>query len=108
MNIVPELLNRGKKVIAHGGDFRLRDAAQYEQFYRRPHQATTLLSKSVCGLPEWNREQIKTATLVANPGCYPTSAILPLAPLLFEIAALTDTSDHGEGILVKEGLATCF
>ncbi|MEK6565296.1 MAG: N-acetyl-gamma-glutamyl-phosphate reductase [Bacteroidota bacterium] len=84
MNIVPELLNRGKKVIDLGGDFRLRDASQYEQFYKHPHQAATLLSKSVYGLPEWNREQIKTATLVANPGCYPTSAILPLAPLLKE------------------------
>ena len=84
MNIVPELLNRGKKVIDLGGDFRLRDASQYEQFYKHPHQAATLLSKSVYGLPEWNREQIRTATLVANPGCYPTSAILPLALLLKE------------------------
>ena len=84
MNIVPELLKRGKKVIDLGGDFRLRDASQYEQFYKHPHQAATFLSKSVYGLPEWNREQIKAATLVANPGCYPTSAILPLAPLLKE------------------------
>ena len=84
MNIVPELLNRGKKVIDLGGDFRLRDASQYEQFYKHPHRATALLTKSVYGLPEWNREQIKPATLVANPGCYPTSAILALAPFLKE------------------------
>lgn len=84
MNIVPELLQRGKRVIDLGGDFRLRDATTYEKYYKRPHRSAFLLSESVYGLPEWNREHIKTAKLVANPGCYPTSAIVPLIPLLKE------------------------
>jgi N-acetyl-gamma-glutamyl-phosphate reductase len=84
MNIVPELLNRGKKVIDLGGDFRLKDASLYEKFYKHEHTAKDLLPQAVFGLPEWNRQQIKSASLVANPGCYPTSAILPLAPILKE------------------------
>ncbi|HXG37911.1 MAG TPA: N-acetyl-gamma-glutamyl-phosphate reductase [Bacteroidota bacterium] len=82
MNIVPELLQRGKRVIDLGGDFRLRDATVYEQYYKHRHTSASLLTESVYGLPEWNRERIKTAKLVANPGCYPTSATLPLLPLL--------------------------
>jgi N-acetyl-gamma-glutamyl-phosphate reductase len=81
MRIMPELLGRGKRVIDLGGDFRL-DTAQYERYYEREHTAPTLLSQAVYGLPEWNREAIRQARLIANPGCYPTSAILPLAPLL--------------------------
>jgi len=84
MNIVPDLLAKGKRVIDLGGDFRLRNAAEYERFYKREHKAPNLLSESVYGLPEWNRDKIKSASLVANPGCYPTSIILPLAPLLKE------------------------
>ena len=84
MNIVPELLQRGKKVVDLGGDFRLRDAAVYEQFYKRNHKAPDILPRAVYGLPEWNRTHVQSAPLVANPGCYPTSAILPLAPLLKE------------------------
>lgn len=82
MNIVPELLQRGKRIVDLGGDFRLRDAATYAQFYKHPHTSPSLLAESVYGLPEWNREQIKSAKLVANPGCYPTSVTLPLIPLL--------------------------
>jgi N-acetyl-gamma-glutamyl-phosphate reductase len=84
MTIVPELLGRGKRIVDLGGDFRLRDGALYEQYYHRTHQAPEQLATAVYGLPEWNTEQIRTASLVANPGCYPTSAILPLAPLLKE------------------------
>ena len=84
MNLIPELLNRGKKVVDLGGDFRLGTAAQYERYYHRPHRAPELLSNAVYGLPEWHSEAIKAASLLANPGCYPTSAILPLAPLLKE------------------------
>ena len=84
MNIVPELLNRGKRIIDLGGDFRLKDAALYEKYYKVEHTAKQLLPQAVFGLPEWNREKIKSASLVANPGCYPTSAILPIAPLLKE------------------------
>ncbi len=84
MNIVPGLLERGKKVIDLGGDFRLKDPALYEKFYKHQHSAVHLLPKAVFGLPEWNRAALRTASLVANPGCYPTSAILPLAPVLKE------------------------
>ncbi len=82
MAMAPQLLERGLKVCDFGGDFRLRDAASYEHWYKTLHTARELLAKAVYGLPEWNREKIKSAQLVANPGCYPTSAILPLAPLV--------------------------
>lgn len=84
MNIVPDLLAKGKKVIDLGGDFRLRDVALYETFYKRQHHAKEAVQQAVFGLPEWNREAIKSGTLIANPGCYPTGAIIPLAPVLKE------------------------
>ncbi len=84
MNIVPELLSAGKRVIDLGGDFRFHDVALYEKYYRRTHTARETVSRAVYGLPEWNASQIKSAVLVANPGCYPTAAILPLAPLIKE------------------------
>jgi N-acetyl-gamma-glutamyl-phosphate reductase len=82
MRLVPELLERGTRIIDLGGDFRLRSAERYEQAYGRRHTAPELLGKAVYGLPELNRTQIAGAALVANPGCYPTSAILALAPAL--------------------------
>jgi N-acetyl-gamma-glutamyl-phosphate reductase len=84
MNLVPELLDRKKKVIDLGGDFRLREPSLYAKYYKHEHTSSHLLSRSVYGLPELNRDQIKSAHLVANPGCYPTSAILPLVPVLKE------------------------
>lgn len=84
MRIVPELLKRGKKIIDLGGDFRLKDVSLYERYYKHPHSAAEHVGQAVYGLPEWNREAIRKATLVANPGCYPTSALLPLLPLLKE------------------------
>lgn len=82
MHIVPELLDQGKRIVDLGGDFRLPDAMLYEQYYKHKHTAPSLLGRSVYGLPEWSREDIRKAPLVANPGCYPTGAILPLVPLL--------------------------
>ncbi len=82
LEIAPELLKLGVKVIDLGADFRLRDAETYAQWYKLPHTAPDALKEAVYGLPELHREQIKTARLVANPGCYPTSAILALAPLI--------------------------
>ena len=84
MNLVPAMLSAGKRVIDLGGDFRLQDTSLYERYYKRTHSAHALLKQAVYGLPEWNYPQIKSASLIANPGCYPTSAILPLAPLLKE------------------------
>lgn len=90
MRIVPELLQRGKRIIDLGGDFRLKNVSLYEQYYSRQHSSPEHLSHSVYGLPEWNRDAIRKADLVANPGCYPTSALLPLLPLLKEKAIRDD------------------
>jgi N-acetyl-gamma-glutamyl-phosphate reductase len=79
---VPELLAAGAKVIDFSADYRLNDADTFRQWYHEEHPDPQRLGKVVYGLPEWFREQIRRADLVANPGCYPTSAILPLAPFL--------------------------
>jgi N-acetyl-gamma-glutamyl-phosphate reductase len=76
------LLNAGCTVIDLSADFRLKSAAIYKEFYAHEHPAPDLLAKSVYGLPEFYREQIKKAALVASPGCYPTSILLPTIPLL--------------------------
>ncbi|MBI3752568.1 MAG: N-acetyl-gamma-glutamyl-phosphate reductase [Deltaproteobacteria bacterium] len=83
MEIVPNLLKNRKKVIDLSADFRLKDAKVYEAWYGK-HTAKGLLKKAVYGLPELYREKVKDAALVANPGCYPTGAILGLAPLIKE------------------------
>ncbi|MFH0937818.1 MAG: N-acetyl-gamma-glutamyl-phosphate reductase [Planctomycetota bacterium] len=80
--LVPPLLKGGAKVIDLGAEFRFKDAAIYEQWYKEPHTCKNLLSDAVYGLPELFKSQIKSAQLVGNPGCYVTSAILALAPLL--------------------------
>jgi N-acetyl-gamma-glutamyl-phosphate reductase len=71
----------GAKVIDLSADFRLHDPATYEAWYGHPHRETDLLRDAVYGLPELHREAIAQASLIANPGCYPTSVILGLAPL---------------------------
>jgi len=78
--LVAELRERGVRVVDLSADFRLRDVAVYEEWYR-PHPEQELLTDAVYGLPELYREQIRGADLVANPGCYPTATILALAPL---------------------------
>lgn len=82
LEIAPQLLKRGVRVIDLGADYRLRDADVYTEWYHLQHSAPELLREVVYGLPEWNREKIRDAKLVANPGCYPTSAILALAPFI--------------------------
>jgi N-acetyl-gamma-glutamyl-phosphate reductase len=76
------LLEAGLRVIDLSADFRLKDPAVFEEFYKEPHPAPQLLAKSVYGLPEIYREQIRGGALIASPGCYPTSILLPLIPLL--------------------------
>lgn len=76
------LLKAGKKVLDLSADFRLRDAAVYEEFYDHAHPAPELLAQAVYGLPEIYRKEIAQSSLVACPGCYPTSILLPLIPLL--------------------------
>ena len=80
--IAKAALAAGKKVVDLSADFRLRDAANYQQTYGSPHPAPELLAQAVYGLVEHQRERIAAAKLVANPGCYPTSILLPLLPLL--------------------------
>lgn len=76
------LIQTGAIVIDLSADFRLRSAAVYKDFYAHDHPAPDLLGKAVYGLPEVYRDQIKGASLIASPGCYPTSILLPLIPLL--------------------------
>ncbi len=82
--IAHALLERGLRVIDLSADFRLREAAVYEEFYGHTHPAPDLLAEAVYGLPEIRAEEIKSARLIASPGCYPTSVLLPLLPLLRE------------------------
>jgi N-acetyl-gamma-glutamyl-phosphate reductase len=81
MDIVPELLKRGVKVIDLSADYRLKDPLVYAAWYQA-HKTPELLPEAVYGLPELHREEIRKARLVANPGCYPTSIILAASPLL--------------------------
>jgi N-acetyl-gamma-glutamyl-phosphate reductase len=80
--IAPDILKEGKKVIDLSADFRLKRADVYEKWYGEKHTADGLLPAAVYGLPEINREKIKAAKLIANPGCYPTTVILGLMPVL--------------------------
>lgn len=82
MNLVPELLAAGTRVIDLSADYRLRDAVQWSQWYGEPHASPELLAEAVYGLPEVNRAAIAGARLVACPGCYPTAVQLGLIPLL--------------------------
>lgn len=81
-DLAPELLERGWVVIDLSGAFRLADPALYPKFYGFEHQHAKLLHSAVYGLPELNRGKLADADLIACPGCYPTSAILPLHPLV--------------------------
>ncbi len=78
----PELLAAGVKVIDLAADFRMKNVAEFEKWYGIPHTCTDVLEEAVYGLPELNRAAIKTARVVGNPGCYPTTMQLGFAPLL--------------------------
>ncbi len=88
---IPEMLAAGAKVVDFSADYRLNDAATFTKWYGEEHGDVDRLGATPYGLPELFREDIIPATLVANPGCYPTSAILALAPLLK--AGLIEPSD---------------
>ena len=81
MEMAPVFIRAGRKVVDLSADFRIRDAASYEAWYC-PHTAAGMLKEAVYGLPELYRNEIREARLTANPGCYPTSIILGLAPVL--------------------------
>lgn len=82
MSFVPQILAQGLRIVDFSADYRLEDAETYEAWYHVDHTSTSLMSKSVYGLPERYRDCIRSAQLVANPGCYPTSAILAAMPFL--------------------------
>ena len=84
MEIAPQLLEQGKIVIDLSGDHRLKDTALFEKYYKKPQTSGSILNDAVYGLPEWNSNAIRAARFVSNPGCYATSAILALAPVLME------------------------
>lgn len=104
MKILPQLKNR--VIIDLGGDFRLDNAAEYSKWYKREHTASAALKDWEYGLTELFREAIRSARFIANPGCYPTAAILPLAPLLknslisgvLTINALSGSSGAGRSL----------
>ena len=110
MGFVPKLLNAGLKVIDFSADYRLKDVSVYEKFYAVKHTDTDNLTHAVFGLPELFREQIKKADLIANPGCFPTGALLTIAPLLKNgliemdsiiVNAVTGSSGAGKNPSVK-------
>lgn len=82
MPLVKALWNEGLRVMDLGGDFRLKDPAAFETYYKAKHTCPGLLAEAVYGLPPVHRNRLKTARLVSVPGCYPISAILPLKPLV--------------------------
>ena len=99
------LLEKGIKVIDLSADFRIRNPEIYTEFYGSEHPAPSLLKKAVYGLPEFYRDEIAGADLVASPGCYPTSILLPLVPLLekqlidlksIAVASLSSVSGAGK------------
>lgn len=98
--VIPEILARGKKVVDLSADFRLKDPALYRSWYKIDHPRPDLLKEAVYGLTEIHRAKIRSAGLVANPGCYPTSIILALAPLLREKMIETETiiADSKSGV----------
>jgi len=91
MHLVPGLLDAGPRIIDLAADFRLRDPVEWKRWYGEPHTCPELLSEAEYGLPELNRETIRSAKLVANPGCYPTAVTLGLLPLLE--AGLVDSGE---------------
>ena len=91
MTLVPELIALGTRVIDLSADFRLKDAEVWQQWYNKPHTCPELLEQAIYGLPEINRVPIKTAQLVAAPGCYPTATQLGFLPLLTNDVIDTNT-----------------
>jgi len=102
MDLAPALLETGAKVIDLSGAFRLRTAERYARWYKAGHTQPALLAEAAYGLPEYCRERIRTARLIANPGCYPTAANLAIRPLV-EAGVI----DRGAGVVcdAKSGVS---
>jgi N-acetyl-gamma-glutamyl-phosphate reductase len=110
--LAPKILESGAVVIDISGAFRLREAADYPKWYGFEHPAPGLLSEAVYGLAEWCGEELVGARLVANPGCYPTSVLLALKPVLSLLAAgepiICDSVSGASGAGKKSDVAYSF
>jgi N-acetyl-gamma-glutamyl-phosphate reductase len=116
MKIVPDLFGFGCKIIDLSGDFRLKDESLYQKWYGLSHTFPSLLKEAVYGLPELYRHEIKRADFVTNPGCYPTSALLAVAPLLKKglvsdeplvINSCAGVSGAGRGLSLSTHFSEC-
>ena len=105
-SLIDEEILSKVKVIDLSADFRIKDQAVYEKWYKLEHRSPQFLGEAVCGLPEVNREKVKTARLIANPGCFPTCSFLAVYPMVKEglidpntliIDAKSGTSGAGRG-----------
>ena len=110
---VPELLDNDVRIIDLSADFRLRDPDIWSRWYGQNHACPELLTEAVYGLPEINREDVKGARLVANPGCYPTAVLLGFLPLLEQglvdpCTLIADAKSGISGAGRKESLITQF
>ncbi len=114
MSQAQALLKANVKIVDLAADFRLQDTAVFEKWYKMPHSCPDVLNEAVYGIPELNREQIKTAKVIGNPGCYPTTVILGLAPLLeaglidFSAPIIADAKSGVSGAGRKAEVATLF
>jgi N-acetyl-gamma-glutamyl-phosphate reductase len=110
----PTLLAAGVKVIDLAADFRLQDVAVFEHWYKMPHSCADILKDAVYGIPELNRAQVKNAKVIGNPGCYPTTVLLGLAPLIennfidFSAPIIADAKSGVSGAGRKAEVATLF
>jgi N-acetyl-gamma-glutamyl-phosphate reductase len=114
MSQAQTLLNAGVKVIDLAADFRLQDTDVFEKWYKMPHTCADILKGAVYGLPELYREKVKSAKVIGNPGCYPTTVLLGLAPLLeqglidFSAPIVADCKSGVSGAGRKAEVATLF
>lgn len=110
----PSLVASGVKVIDLAADFRLQDTKVFEQWYKMPHSCSDILKDAVYGVPELYRDKIKSAKVIGNPGCYPTTVLLGLAPLLeqglvdFSAPIVADSKSGVSGAGRKAEVATLF
>ena len=108
------LLDANVKVIDLAADFRLQDVSTFEQWYKMPHTCADILKEAVYGIPELYRDKIKSAKVIGNPGCYPTTVLLGLAPLLeqglidFSAPIVADCKSGVSGAGRKAEVATLF
>ncbi len=114
MSQAPALVAAGVKVIDLAADFRLQDAAEFEKWYKLPHSCTDILEQSVYGLPELYADEVAHAQVIGNPGCYPTTVLLGLSPLLqngwidFSAPIIADAKSGVSGAGRKAEVSTLF